>query len=244
MLSALATGLLLGAVAGLAPGPLMTLVIAHSLRHGAREGCKIAVAPLLTDAPIILAALLVAGRIAEAKPLLGLLCLAGGAFVLYLAVETFRAQPPTIEKLSPPQRSWLKGVLVNLLSPHPWLFWSTVGVVTLTRTLSVSWWAAASFLGTFYLLLVGTKIGLALLADRSRHFLTQTTYRVILRSLAVALAVFAFLLLFEGWSTVCLPSDATSHLTNRRDELHESLTCRIPAESGTRGTRPSESGGL
>jgi len=205
MLTALVTGLLLGAVAGLAPGPLMTLVIAHSLQHGAREGCKIAVAPLLTDAPIIIAALLVVDRIAEVKPLLGLLSLAGGAFVIYLAIETFRAQPPTIENHGSWHGSWLRGVLVNLLSPHPWLFWLTIGVVTLNRTLSVGWWAATTFLGTFYLLLIGTKIGLALLVGRSRRLLTKRTYQTILRTLATALAVFACLLLREGWIALTTP---------------------------------------
>ena len=38
MLSALAAGFLLGLTAGLAPGPLMALVITQSLRHGTREG--------------------------------------------------------------------------------------------------------------------------------------------------------------------------------------------------------------
>jgi len=51
------TGLMLGLTAGVAPGPLLTLVVSQTLRYGVREGIKIAIAPIFTDLPIILAAL-------------------------------------------------------------------------------------------------------------------------------------------------------------------------------------------
>ena len=47
MFTALASGMLLGFSAGLSPGPMLTLVLAQTLRHGSREGCKIALTPLL-----------------------------------------------------------------------------------------------------------------------------------------------------------------------------------------------------
>jgi threonine/homoserine/homoserine lactone efflux protein len=66
MIAAVATGLVLGLSCGLAPGPLMALVLAQSLRHGAREGCKIALAPLLTDMPISFHLMLVGSKVALA----------------------------------------------------------------------------------------------------------------------------------------------------------------------------------
>ena len=47
---------------GLASGPLLALLLAQTLRHGPHEGCKIALTPLLTDAPIITVALVVAAK--------------------------------------------------------------------------------------------------------------------------------------------------------------------------------------
>ena len=55
--------------------------------------------------------------------------LAGGAFILYLAWETFRAQPPAPGEVGGPSRSLSKGIVTNFLSPHPYLFWITVGFV-------------------------------------------------------------------------------------------------------------------
>lgn len=65
MMTALASGVLLGLSAGLAPGPILALVLAQTLRHGSREGCKIALTPLITDPPIILVALAMASKLAE-----------------------------------------------------------------------------------------------------------------------------------------------------------------------------------
>jgi hypothetical protein len=48
MMTALASGVLLGFSCGLAPGPLLALVLAQTLRHGAREGYKIALTPLVS----------------------------------------------------------------------------------------------------------------------------------------------------------------------------------------------------
>jgi len=82
MTATLLSGLLLGLYAGLSPGPLMALVLAQTLRHGPREGCKVALVPLLTDLPIILVAVALASKLSELQPLLGVLSVAGGAFVM------------------------------------------------------------------------------------------------------------------------------------------------------------------
>jgi len=199
MLTAFASGLLLGLVAGLAPGPLMTLVLAHSLRHGAREGCKIALAPLVTDAPIIGLAWILASQASAVRVLLALLSFAGGAFVFYLAFDVFRSPPATTTALVEAPRSWARGVLTNLLSPHPWLFWMTAGAATLAGALTKGWMAAALFLGAFYVVLVGLKLLLAVAAGRLRPVLNGPMHRWILRLLGIMLAGFALLLWAEGW---------------------------------------------
>jgi threonine/homoserine/homoserine lactone efflux protein len=108
---ALAAGAFLGLSCGLAPGPLLALVLVPTLRHGPREGCKIALTPLFTDAPIILVALVLAARLAELRPLLGIVSIAGGAFVLYLAWDSFGPVRLDTQAQPEPPRSWFKGIL-------------------------------------------------------------------------------------------------------------------------------------
>jgi len=198
MITALATGAFLGLSCGLAPGPLLALVLAQTLRHGPREGCKIALTPLVTDAPIIVVALVLAAKLAELHPLLGIVSLAGGAFVLYLAWDSFRPARRDGEAPVEPPRSWFKGISANLLSPHPWLFWLTVGAAMLAKAIAQSWLVAVAFLFGFYALLVGSKVLVALMAGRSRDLLAGRLYRVVMRVLAALLGVFAVLLFREG----------------------------------------------
>ena len=198
MIRALASGAFLGLSCGLAPGPLLALVLAQTLRHGPREGCKIALIPLLTDPPIIVVALLLAARLAELRPWLSVVSLAGGAFVLYLAWDCFRPARPGAGIPAERPRSWSKGTFTNLVSPHPWLFWLTVGAAILAKAMAQSWLAATAFLFGFYLLLVGSKMLVVLLAGRSRDLLAGRPYRLVMRLLAVLLAVFALLLFREG----------------------------------------------
>jgi threonine/homoserine/homoserine lactone efflux protein len=199
---ALASGLLLGLSCGLSPGPLMALLLMQTLRHGAREGCKVACVPLLTDAPIILVALAFAAHATQAQKAFGLISFAGGAFLLFLAAASFRPVRVDTAALEPP-RSLVKGSLVNLLSPYPWLFWLTIGVTSLAQAMHVHRLAVLVFLAAFYLALVGSKILVALMASHSRQFLQGRAYRVVMAVLGVLLVVFALMLLRQGYQYLC-----------------------------------------
>lgn len=177
---------------------MLALVLAQTFRHGSREGCKVALTPLVTDAPIILVALTLATRLAERHLWLGLISIAGALFVFYLAWESFWPAPGDAQAPVDSPRSWLKGSITNLLNPHPWIFWLTVGAASLAKALAQGWLVVAAFLFGFYFLLVGSKVMVALLAGRSRQWLAGRNYRLTMRVLAVMLALFAVLLLQEG----------------------------------------------
>jgi threonine/homoserine/homoserine lactone efflux protein len=136
MITALASGVLLGFSAGLSPGPMLALVLAQTLRHGSREGCKIAMTPLVTDPPIILVTLVLASKLAQQGPLLGIVSIAGAVFVLYLAWESLHPARQGAEAPNEPPRSWFKGIVTNLLNPHPWIFWLTVGAAILANAMT------------------------------------------------------------------------------------------------------------
>jgi len=68
----------------------------------------------------------------------------------------------------------------------------------LAKALRQSGLAAAAFLAGFYLLLVGSKVAVALLAARWRNLLAGRTYRWVMRGLGAVLALFSLLLFREG----------------------------------------------
>jgi len=192
--AALAAGITLGVPSGLAPGPLLTLVITQTLRHGAREGAWIATAPLVTDLPIIVAGLFLLGALQDATLLFGLISAVGGGYVLFLARETWSSGPVTVNVTNEAPRSLRKGIVVNLLNPHVYLFWGTVGVPLMLRFGGGLSFAAWAFAGAFFGCLVGGKVGVAWLVGHSRHLLEGAGYRWVMRGLALLLVLFALVL--------------------------------------------------
>jgi threonine/homoserine/homoserine lactone efflux protein len=200
MVASLSAGLVYGLSAGFSPGPLLTLVISQSLKHGFKEGAKVAAAPLVTDLPIIFTSLLVLTQLTDFKPVLGVISIIGGIFVAYLAYGNFRAPIPDEKSALTAPQSLAKGVAANALNPHPYLFWLTVGGPAIVRGWSESPVGSLAFLVVFFACLVGAKIMIAWVTGRSGQWLSGPVYRGILFILGGLLAVFAFFLIRGGWS--------------------------------------------
>jgi len=195
VLEHLIKGLVLGFAAGVLPGPMLGLVIRETLQHGRRAGYSVAMAPLITDAPIILAALLIVGAVPDwGARALGI---AGGGFLIWMGLDALRAPPPGDAPSSPWGSLW-RAMLTNWLNPHPWLFWLPVGGPLLVAAWRAAGPAAvAAFLLGFYGLLVGSKVVLAEIVSRSRRFLQGRAYRWVMRGSGLLLIVLGLIVLVE-----------------------------------------------
>lgn len=183
-----AGGLILGLSAGLSPGPLLTLMLGETLRHGVRAGLFVAVVPLCTDAPIILMVALLHWLLPDSRTLAMLLGGSGGAYLLWLAWKGLRPTPCPVTQSHPTAiPSLKKAMLVNLLNPNPYIFWATIGVPTMRELRQTSMLSATMFLVLFYLLLVGSKALLAILAGRGASILHRQSYTILLKTLSLLL---------------------------------------------------------
>lgn len=174
------------------------LVISETLLHGTRSGVRVALSPVVTDLPIVLGTLLVMVNVSGYGGVLGGISVAGGLFVLYTGWQTLRIRAGEVDLPEERPQSLRKGVLTNFLSPHPYLFWATVGSPLLARSLDIGPAAFAAFIGSFYVSLVGAKIVLAVAVGRSRAFMGSRLYLYIMRFLGLLLIFFAVLLFVEG----------------------------------------------
>ena len=198
MLFSLTTGIVLGLSAGISPGPLLTLVLAYSLRQGARAGIKLSFAPLITDLPILTAAICAVAWLDTFEPALGVITLAGAAFLVYLGYENLRGPGLKIAEEVSGAGLIAKGTLVNALNPNPYLFWLTVGAPLTRDAWAKSPLAAAAFLGAFYTCLTGSKMLIAVLAGKSRDLLSGKAHTYMLRFLGLALLCFAAVFAWKG----------------------------------------------
>lgn len=198
MTTFLLAGALLGLSGGLAPGPLLALVAGETLRHGGRAGVLVALAPLLTDLPIILAAILLLRPLADQLLPLASIHFAGGIYLAWLGFRGLRfrgAEPVPTDQTG----SLRRGVIANCLNPNPYLFWLTVGTPTALEAWSRGWPVAAAFVAAFYALLIGSKVLLALALGRARPILRERGYIALMRGLGAVLLAYALLFLREGW---------------------------------------------
>jgi len=186
-----------GLAAAAQPGPLQTYLISQALTKGWKQALPAALAPLISDGPIVAFSLLVISQLPAR--LERFLYIAGGLFLLYLAYSTYRSwkyfdsNPPSPNMENP--QSLLKAALVNVLNPNPYLFWSlATGPILLTgwRDTTIH---GLSFLAGFYATMI---LGLAtiILVFGSARQLGPRVNRALLGISALALLCFG---LFQLW---------------------------------------------
>jgi len=198
ILKYLLTGATLGLVAGISPGPILALVIRESLQNGRKAGMKVATVPLFSDLPIVALTLLILTRLSEYDTILGIISFLGAGFILLLAYESIRVKPLQGELKAPKFTTFWKGVFANLLSPHPYLFWLLVGSPMVIKAWNINPWASIAYVGGFYVCIIGAKLVIAWISDKSRNILGTSGYLWVIRILGVILIALAAFLIRDG----------------------------------------------
>lgn len=185
-LSALSFGL----AAGLKPGPLGVVVIQQTLSRGLSAGVRASLAPLITDGPIIIAALWFLSQFKELDLFVAVLSAAGAAYLLWLAAKMLRISNISLSTKLRSESSLATAVKVNLLSPGPYLFWFTVGGSYIVRGSAAQ---SVVFVVTAIGTLIVSKVVVAVLAVRFFPSLESRGYLLTMKLLAGALAWFGVL---------------------------------------------------
>jgi threonine/homoserine/homoserine lactone efflux protein len=197
-------GAALGVTAAATPGPFQTFLISETLKGGWHQSLPVTFAPLLSDLPIILVSLFLLDQL----PInfLRIISIIGGIFVLYLAWSAWnewRAGPINLSvsvKENKFSVGLLKGMVMNFLSPGPYIFWLLVtGPILLTALRYSSLYGAAFLLG-FYGVFIGSLIILVVIFDQTRRLGAQVVHTLLLLSIVI-LGVFGFILLKQGISS-------------------------------------------
>jgi len=128
MLKYVVIGGSLAFAAAVQPGPLQAYLLSRVTAIGWRRTLPAALAPLLSDGPIAVLALLVLGRLSLGVQ--SALRLAGGALLLYLAWGAYqqwrRDDSRPSEQVERVPKTLFEAALVNLLNPNPYLGWTLV----------------------------------------------------------------------------------------------------------------------
>jgi len=204
VLEFLISGILFGLAEGISPGPLITLIFSETLKYGKKEGIKIAISPLITDSLIVLFVLLVLSSLAKYSVVLGIVSMFGACYLIYLGVENLRVKIDEFEVDIVKKDALRRGIIANLLSPHPYLFWLSIGGPMIFQSASIHISATILFLAGFYATMIGSKTTVALVIDKSKPFLKSKYYVYIIKTLGIALILFALILVKDGLKLIGL----------------------------------------
>jgi len=135
---------------------------------------------------------------ANSRVALSVMAFLGGIFVAYLGMDCLKSRGLALDTQKSEIKSLKKGTIVNILNPHPYLFWITVGAPVVMKAWHSGVVNVLAFLIPFYVSLVGSKITVAFLVDKSKSFLNARSYIWIMRILGLSLLFFAVLFFYDG----------------------------------------------
>ncbi|MGB7537691.1 MAG: LysE family transporter [Anaerolineales bacterium] len=199
MITYIIQGVTYGFAAAVQPGPMQAYIILQALKNGWRRSMVYALVPLLSDLPIIalvvtVLALLPAGWVIVLR-------LAGGAFLLYLAWNAYRAalkySEEKNEPVASPSRGLLQAVLINLLNPNPYLFWSLVTGPILLTGWKESPANGIGLLAAFYLVMILINAVIILVVSIAHRFNPRLRQWLMIAS-AAGLGIFGAYQLWMG----------------------------------------------
>ncbi len=172
------------------PGPLQAFLLSRVAAVGWRRTLPAALAPLVSDGPIAVLAILVLSRV-QAGVVEVVLKTAGGIVLLWFAFASFRQwrqlEESDQQSTASAPRTFLEAVVVNLLNPGPYIGWSLV-----LGPLAIEAWRhtpaqAIILVAAFYLTIV-TCLALFILLLGTTAFLGPRGRRALLLAAALALA--------------------------------------------------------
>jgi threonine/homoserine/homoserine lactone efflux protein len=196
-------GLTLGLSATATPGPFQAFLLFQTLKNGWKRTLPATLAPLVSDGPIIFLVLLMLTQ--TPAWLLSILQIAGGLFVLYLAkgtlasLKTAHLMPQISTEAS--RLGFFKAVLMNFLSPGPYLFWSVIAGPVVLEGWRQSPIMGLSFMLGFYGALIGGFVVFIILFATASQFGPKVNHSLRLVS-GVALLIFGLYQLWLGTTSL------------------------------------------
>ncbi len=184
-----------GLSAAVIPGPLIAYLVNTTLTQGWRKALLVVLAPLVTDAPIIILMTFILGQLPS--EILRLIQVGGGLLLLSIAwgartqYQSAAALNLAMESDMAASHCWsrvlLTGVMMNFLSPGPYLFWASINGPLLVEALEISSMHAFAFLLAFYGTFLSGLCGWVLAFHYVRHISVRYLRFVIMATVLLLL---------------------------------------------------------
>jgi threonine/homoserine/homoserine lactone efflux protein len=196
-------GAVLSLSAAIMPGPFQAFLLSQALKNGWKRTLPAALAPLISDGPIIALVLLVLTQTPQS--FLDILRIAGGLFILYLGRNALLALKDVGLAVEPSRnaarQTLFKAVTMNFLNPNPYIFWGVVAGPIVLSGWRLSAPLGISFVVGFYGVFV-CALGALIVAFGTAGKIGPRTNRLLSAIAAAALFVFGLYQIVVGVTAV------------------------------------------
>jgi len=186
-----------GFVGAAEPGPFQAYIISQALKLGWRRTVSAALAPLISDAPIILLVFFVLSQVPPSMQ--RLLHVASGLFLALLAWRAWSSwrqrRPEVPSTTASSNRTLLNAAIMNLISPGPYIYWSLIAGPSLVASWRSAPMSAVGFLVGFYGALVGTLAAIIITFGTAQAFGPRLTRALV----GFSIVAMVCLALYQLW---------------------------------------------
>jgi len=179
----------------LMPGPLLTAVIAESIKHGRKSGPLITLGHGLLEILMVIIILFPLNQFVHNPIILKSIALVGALLLLYSGTKMllslkeleleFKAETTASSGLV------LTGVTMSLSNPYWTIWWLTIGLGLVLSARQVSWLAIGVFFLGHILADLIWYTAISYMVSRGRNYLSRNLYRGVIAVCALLLIVFA-----------------------------------------------------
>lgn len=134
--------------------------------------------------------------------IIGIIAFFGASYLIYSGIESLKIKQKSAEFKLNKKAALKRGIIVNFGNPHPYLFWLSIGGPIIFKSLSVHFLATILFIIGFYNFLVGSKVIVALIVERSKYFINSKYYFFIIRILGIAQIIFGLTFIKVGLNSL------------------------------------------
>ncbi len=184
------------------PGPLMTMTIGESARNGPWVGPKMIAGHAVLEVGLLFALFYGLAPLFKQELFFIIIALLGGIIMVWMAQSMFRSLPgleiKTAETASKSMNLYLAGILMSLANPYWIIWWATIGLGYVLHSQKLGFAGIVFFFVGHILGDLVWYSAISFAVGKGRKFFGNKTYRILVGTCAVFLALFAVWLIYDG----------------------------------------------
>jgi threonine/homoserine/homoserine lactone efflux protein len=202
LLTVFVSSFIIGFSGALMPGPLLTATVSESARRGWIAGPMLVLGHGILELTLVAALLLGLAPFLIKDGVFGVIALAGGVILMWMAVGMMRSLPTltlAVETADAPRgRLVLAGVFMSLANPYWTIWWATIGLGLMLQSQRVDAWGVTCFFVGHILADLVWYVAVSTAVGKGRRLFNDRFYRGLISVCAAVLVVFAFIFLYAG----------------------------------------------